>query len=120
MDDLAKQMAFLAHRAAVNEIAEIQMRMAQRRIIGEMHGDRALPIREFYRITLSARQQVLANAPEAVARDEKMDQQRLDKLYDIVVALEATFKDYHDRSDQEWAEGFAEYLRREYGTRRRK
>lgn len=111
MDNLAKEMAYLAHRAAINEIAEIQARMAQRRIIQEMHGTNALPIREFFRVSLATRQQTLSNAPEMVTKEAESDEQRLDKLYEIVQALEVKFKEFHDADDAAFAQGVADYIR---------
>lgn len=112
MDNMAKMMALLAHRAAINEIAEIQARMATRKIIGEMHGDKALPIREFFRVTLSSRQQTLGKAPEMVWQEAESDEKRLAILYEIVVMLEDKFREYHDADDDAFMRGMADFMRR--------
>lgn len=112
MDDMAKTLALLAHRAAINEIAEIQARMAQRKIIGKMHGDKALPIREFFRVSLSSRQQALADAPSLVQRERESDEKRLGVLYDLVAMLEAKFKEYHEADDEAFMNGIVDFIRR--------
>lgn len=107
----AKDLALLAHRAAITEIAEIQQRMALRKVIWDMHGDRALPVREFYYTVLPVRQQVMARAGELRAMEAKSDEERLAKLYGIAKDLEHKFAAMHEATDAVWAEAMAEHFR---------
>ena len=110
---LGKDLALLAHDKAIAEIAEIQQRVALRHMTQELFGAKALPVQDFYRRLLSARQQTLANASELVAKEAKTDEDRLAKLYRIVESLEVTFAQYHEASDEAWAEGIAAYFHAE-------
>ena len=113
MDNFGKDLALLAHTKAIEEIAEIQQRMAMRRLMQEMSGVRALPQRDFYRRLLAPRQQTLAEAPALVAKEAQADESRLAKLYEIVEGLEITFARYHEASDEAWREGIADYIRQQ-------
>src|SRR4051812_6689441 len=95
----AKDLALLAHSRAIQEISEIQQRMALRQIVQDMHGDRALPLREFYWRVLGRRNQTLASAKELAHSEAATDTKRLETLYGIVTDLEETFAKYHEASD---------------------
>jgi hypothetical protein len=107
--DMGRALSHLAHRAAIEEAAEIQSRMAVRRAM-VMHGARGLPLRDFMR-RLPSRQQVLAGAPELCAQEAKSDIERLDRLYLIIETLESAFAKYHDAEDKVWAAAIAEHFR---------
>jgi hypothetical protein len=106
-----RDVALLAHRAAISEIAEIQQRMALRQVMGSIFGDHTLPIQEFYRRTLGGLR-ALTDAPSISASEEKLDTERLAKLYAIVVALEATFAAQKEGRDRVFFESLADYLAR--------
>ena len=107
----AKSLALLAHKAMVDEIAELQQRMALRRMIQEMHGDKALPVRDFYRHTLTRHQQVLSKAPELFDREDKADRERLAVLYGLIEPLEEQFARFHEADEKAWMDGLAAYFR---------
>jgi len=109
MSNTAKNLATIAHKAMVDEIAEIQKRMALRRLLHDLHGARALPINEFYRA--ATRQQVLSRAPELCEREEKTDAERLARLYELVITLEEQFGRLREADDKAWMDGVAEFFR---------
>lgn len=112
----AFKIAMLTYKAAIEEIATIQQRMVLRHGLVTMFMSRALPVREFYRSTLPSRQTSMSKAAEMCASESEVDKARLDFLYDLVDEMEAIFAKYHDAEDKAWAEGFAEYVRSNYGS----
>jgi hypothetical protein len=111
-----RDVALLAHRAAISEIAEIQQRIALRQIMRPIHGDRTLPIQEFFRRTLGGLKS-LTTATELTASEAKLDTERLAKLYAIVEALEATFAAQKEQQDREFFESLANYLARTHSKK---
>jgi hypothetical protein len=110
MENLSKELAYLAYRAAIEEIAEIQQRYALRIIVQKEFEKDSLPLREFYR-HMPLRQETLKRAEELSEKERSRDHEQLGKLYEIVTELEAMFERYHAADDQAWAEAMADYLK---------
>jgi hypothetical protein len=107
----AREVAVLALRAAIEEIAAIQQRMALAHVAEMMHGDRALPQREFFRTFVPKHGTALTEASRYRAEETKADSERLAKLTAIVEALEASFRDERAAHDEAFMEAMAEHLR---------
>jgi hypothetical protein len=84
------KLAHLAHRAAIEEVAEIQQRTVLRYSIGALHGGRSLPLSPVMR-RMSTGGPALADAPSRLALESEADAARLDDLYAIIEMLEEGF-----------------------------
>jgi hypothetical protein len=108
----SRELALLAHKAAIREIGEIQQRMALRKAVVAEFGPLALPVREFFRDTIPSRQQTMTEAQSYVAMEEKAELLRLGRLYAVVNLLEPIFAEMHKAGARAFADAMAEHLRR--------
>lgn len=106
-----RDVALVALRGALAEIAEIQQRQALRAGVAALHGARSLPLREFFRQSLPRTGTALSGAGQYVESEARTDDERLMLLYPMVEALEALFRDERAQRDQDFMAAMARHFR---------
>lgn len=112
----AIEVARLAHRAAIEEISEIQQRVALRQGV-QAFGKDALPILEFWRRTIGGLR-VLTEAARFALQEAQADRDRLEKLMPIARSLEDLFAQQKERDGEAFGAAMAQYIRTRMAPKR--
>lgn len=113
-NELMLLIARLAHRAATDEMADIQQRATLREALSARFGPDAVPGNPALRPIYG--DQVLSRNHELIDRERLNDLARHNRLVEVVKALEAAFAEHKAQQDQAFVEFLAAYLRRNQGT----